>query len=218
MYTLIINLKTYEEATGKNLNKITSAVKKLQYKARKSNVQIILAVPAVDISSVEGVNVYSQHVDPFEYGAHTGYVLPTHVKNAGARGTLLSHSEKYLDVEQIKKTLPLIKKAGLQVCVCARDVKRAKELSKLNVDFIAVEPPELIGGDISVSTAKPGLISNSVKACGKKALLVGAGVKNAQDVRVAVQLGAKGILVASGVIKAKNTEKAIDDLLNGFAK
>jgi triosephosphate isomerase len=54
---------------------------------------------------------------------------------------------------------------------------------------------------------------NSVE---KIPVLCGAGVKNGEDVRKAKELGAKGILVASGVVKAENPEEAIRDLLEGF--
>ena len=83
-------------------------------------------------------------------------------------------------------------------------------------DFIAVEPAELIGGDISISSAQPGLITKSVNAAGKVPLLIGAGIKNSKDVEIGIGLGAKGILVASGIVKDKNIDEAILDLLQGF--
>ena len=42
-------------------------------------------------------------------------------------------------------------------------MKRAA-LAALNPTFIAVEPPELIGGDISVTTADPAIVSDTVAA------------------------------------------------------
>ena len=43
--------------------------------------------------------------------------------------------------------------------------------------YIAYEPPELIGGNVSVSSAKPEIIAQAAKACnGKTKLLVGAGL------------------------------------------
>ncbi len=41
-------------------------------------------------------------------------------------------------------------------------------------------------------------------------------MKDREDVKKAVELGAKGILVASGVVKSENPEEAISDLLMGF--
>ena len=84
-----------------------------------------------------------------------------------------------------------------------------------SADVIAVEPPELIGGDISVSTARPELISDSVQKISKVPVLVGAGVKNGADVRIARKLGAVGVLIASGVTKANDPEAVLLDLAQG---
>ena len=89
----------------------------------------------------------------------------------------------------------------------------------LEPDMIAMEPPELIGGDISVSTARPEAIVETieaVKSVKSVPVLVGAGIKNGQDVKKAIELGAKGVLVASGIVKAKDPKKAINDLVDGM--
>jgi triosephosphate isomerase len=86
----------------------------------------------------------------------------------------------------------------------------------MGADFVAVEPPELIGGDISVSTANPELISDAVATIGAGKVLVGAGIKNAEDVRIALKLGAVGVLVASGVVKAADPVAALEDLCKGM--
>ncbi|MBN1275633.1 alpha-hydroxy-acid oxidizing protein, partial [Candidatus Woesearchaeota archaeon] len=86
-------------------------------------------------------------------------------------------------------------------------------------DFIAMEPPELIGGEVSVSEARPGLIGETVAAVRAVAdvpVLVGAGVKDGEDVRKACSLGAEGVLVASGVTKAGDKESVIAGLADGF--
>jgi triosephosphate isomerase len=86
--------------------------------------------------------------------------------------------------------------------------------------MIAIEPPELIGGDISVTTADPGIVSNTVKAVQSinktVKILCGAGVKNGKDVAKAIELGADGVLLASGVVKAKNKEEVLRDLAVGI--
>ena len=85
---------------------------------------------------------------------------------------------------------------------------------------MCIEPPELIGGDISVTTANPGIVSNSVEAVksinDKVKILCGAGVKNGKDVAKAIELGADGVLLASGVVKAKDKEGVIRDLASGL--
>jgi triosephosphate isomerase len=44
----------------------------------------------------------------------------------------------------------------------------------------------------------------------------GAGVKDRRDVRKALELGTVGVLLASGVVKAKDPEKALRDLASGL--
>jgi len=84
----------------------------------------------------------------------------------------------------------------------------------LKIEYIAYEPPELIGGDISVSEAKPEIIERITSKVDN--LLVGAGIKKKEDVKRSLELGAKGILVASGVVKAKNPYKILEEFVVCF--
>ena len=107
---------------------------------------------------------------------------------------------------------------GFPICACAADVQEARALAKLGPTFIAVEPPELIGGDISVTTADPAIVSDTVAAVKEVnpnvRVLCGAGVKNGQDVATAIQLGAEGVLLASGVTKADAPMGVLQDLVS----
>ena len=102
--------------------------------------------------------------------------------------------------------------------LCVKNVAEVKKYVKLNPDYIAIEPPELIGSGKAVSKEKPELITNAARAVkaakNKTKLLCGAGIVSGDDVEKAIQLGSKGILVASGIVKSKNWNNAID----GFAK
>ncbi|MGV8168904.1 MAG: triose-phosphate isomerase [Candidatus Nanoarchaeia archaeon] len=209
---LIINLKTYPEGTGKQAMKLLRAAESL------TQGNIILAAQAVDLRALAKkakVPIYAQHVDAVEEGNRTGYLTPQAVKDAGAAGTLINHSEHRIPEEQIKKTIELCRKYSLATVVCAENPEEAERLAKLYPDFIAIEPPELIGGDISVSKAKPEVITNTVQKV-IVSVLCGAGVKTKEDAKKAIELGSKGLLVASGVVKAKAPKKAIKELLDGM--
>lgn len=209
---IVINLKTYKEETCDRALKLAKIAEHVSKK-------IILAVQAVHIfriAKATKLNVYAQHVNPEDYGSHTGKILIESVKEAGAKGSLLNHSENRIPFEQIKKTLEKAKKLKFPLIVCVKDLREAKKISKLKPDYIAYEPPELIGGDISVSTAKPGVIKNIVKAVKPTPVLIGAGVKNGFDVKRSKDLGAKGVLLASGVVKAKNKRAVLKDLVSGL--
>ncbi len=215
---LIINLKGYEQVLGENPMKFAQIAKKL---TDKHKVNILIAPPAPLLNEVAEITLtVSQHIDPYEPGAHTGALLAKEVKKLGAIGSLINHSEKRIPHEDIKKCVDLCKEYDLVSIVCAKDIEEAKKLAEFKPDFIAVEPPELIGGDISVSTAKPEIIKNSVNSVKKISprtyVLCGAGIKTREDVKKALELGAKGVILASGVVKAGNVEKAMEELIMGM--
>jgi triosephosphate isomerase len=219
---LFINFKTYGEATGRNA---VSLAKKAERVAADANASIALVVQAADIrlvSSSVKLPVFAQHIDPVSLGSNTGHILPEAVKEAGAIGTVLNHAENKRDNVFLERAIARAKGLGLLVMVCAEDLQRAGQIASFEnkPDFIAVEPPELIGGNVSVSTARPELITDSVRSvkdiAPKIEVITGAGVKNAADVRKAIELGTRGVFVASGIIKAGDQESAIKELVSGF--
>ena len=217
---MVVNFKTYARGYGKQafiLAKILDDI------ARESGVSIAIAVSPTDIASISSevsIPVFAQHIDPIGFGSNTGYILPEAVKEAGAKGTLINHSEHRLKLADIEHTIKRAKEIGLETIVCTNNVQTTVSAAVLNPDFVAVEPPELIGGDISVSAAKPEVISESVEVVKKLALkarvLCGAGVKTEEDVRRALELGAEGVLLASGIVNAKNVSIATKKLITGF--
>lgn len=213
---IITNFKTYESATGEaalHLAKIHEEV------ARETGADIQVAVQAVDLARVAqevGIPVHAQHIDPVGFGGYTGHILPESVQLAGAIGTLLNHSERRLTREVLAASIKRAKELGLMTIVCAKDPEEGASFLEFEPDLIAVEPPELIGGDISVSTAQPEIIENAARLIGSDKLLVGAGVKNGKDVRIAIELGARGVLLASGVTKAKDSKAVLMDLVSGL--
>jgi triosephosphate isomerase len=215
---LIINLKEYDEALGKKPVKFAETADKL---SKKYNINILIAPPDPMIDNISKISLtVSQHIDPYEPGAHTGALLAKEIKELGAIGSLINHSERRLPLDDINKCVDLCKEYGLVSVVCVQSCEEAGELAASKPDFIAIEPPELIGGDVSVSTAKPGIIKDSVK-CVKKIspkthVLCGAGVKTREDVRKSIELGAKGVILASGVVKSPNIEKAMEELVLGM--
>jgi len=217
---LLINFKTYARGTGKkalSLAKIADSV------AKKTKAIIILSVQPTDLEKVSAsisIPVYAQHMDAITPGSHTGWILPEAVKGAGAKGTLINHSEHNIEKKIISENVKKCKEMGIVSVCCAATPKIAKELAAFGPDFIAIEPPELIGGDVSVAKARPEIISDTVKTV-KKAnpnvkVLCGAGVNSREDVSKALKLGAEGVLVASAIVKSEKPEKVIKDLISGF--
>ena len=166
------------------------------------------------------IPIFAQHVDGVNYGSNTGSILPEAVRYSGAVGTLVNHAECQMSWKKIEKTINRCKELDLATVLCTADIASSEKGSHLNPDMIAVEPPELIGGDISVSTAKPEIISDTVEVVKKInsniSVLCGAGVKNQEDVSKAISLGSEGILLASGVVKSSEPRKVLLDLIKGL--
>ena len=219
---IITNFKTYESAIGPRALDLAILHAKVM---EEMDVQMGVAVQPSDIfqvASAVSIPVFAQHIDPVGFGSNTGHILPEAVKAVGSFGTLLNHSEHRLesdgalDVELLKTSIERAKEVDLYVVVCAKDPEEGAEIAKLGPDLVAVEPPELIGGDISVSTSRPEVVQGSVELIGSGRVLVGAGVKNAEDVRIAIELGASGVLLASGVTKSDHPEVVLRDLASGI--
>lgn len=224
MAIIIVNAKTYLESSGSKATELAHLVGQCQQQVGTTH-QLAIALSAIDLA-VAGHHMvpkvlWGQHCDPVKPGATTGKITPEALQQAGAVGTLLNHAEYKLSNEVLEQTIHRCHEVGLKVCACAESVERAQQLAAFihKPDFIAVEPPELIGGNVSVSTANPQIIVDTVKAVHAIAnipVLTGAGVKNHLDVQKALELGSEGILVASGVIKAADQKAALEDLVKGL--
>ncbi|MBR9675658.1 triose-phosphate isomerase [Candidatus Woesearchaeota archaeon] len=217
---LVINFKTYETATAKKAEELAKICEKAAKQNNKSIVVVVQNTDLYRVSKKVGIPVFAQHVDDAKLGKSTGKTTSLAVKEDGARGVLINHSEDRTPLKTIRVLIDKCRAEGLLSLVCARTSGEAKKIAYLKPDFLAIEPPELIGGDVSVSTAKPEVISKSVKLVNKVNsevnVLCGAGVKTSEDVSKALELGAKGVLLASGVTKAVNPEETINDLLKGL--
>jgi triosephosphate isomerase len=219
---ICVNFKTHPQAFGDGANKLATIMDTI---ANEYDVRLVAAVSAFDLSSIsskyENLEVWCQHLDAIEVGSNTGSLLPQNAQYHGASGTLLNHAENKISLETIESTLKLIPEEMI-TCVCAADVEQARAIAAFGPNMIAVEPPELIGGDISVTTADPDIIKNTVEAVKsvnpEVDVLTGAGVKNGDDVKMAIELGTIGVLLASGVTKAKEPEKVLKDLCNSLKK
>ena len=104
--------------------------------------------------------------------------------------------------------------------VCVRTSEEAGTIANFNPNFIAIEPPELIGSGKAVSKENPSIVTRSISAVAEKSksskVICGAGIVDKADVESALRLGAKGILVASGIIKADSWYDKIYELALGF--
>lgn len=209
---LIINYKAYEKAIGENSVNLTEKIEEAS-----EDREVIICPQTADLNRLEtGLEVFSQHVDGVETGSHTGSNQVNAVSDAGATGTLINHSERRLNEEEIKNSVEKCKEAGLTSVVCAQTPEECERYSEFDPDYIAFEPPELIGGDKAVSKAEPEVIEEAVKKSGDTPTLTGAGIKSREDVEKSTELGCEGVLIASGVVKSDDIKKTVKDLCEGL--
>jgi len=211
---VIINFKTYKQSMGSKGLKLARVCEQVagKYKAR-----IVICPQEPDLalfSRKVKIPVYAQHLDPEEPGKHTGFTIPAEAKAGGVEGTLINHSEHPLKLKEIKELVRLCRKYKLKSVICVPNLGMLKKIRVLKPDYIAYEPPKLIGGKVSVSEAKPDVIKKAVKLT-KIKVLVGAGVNSHEDLRTALRLGAVGVLVASDIVKARNPRKELVELVTG---
>ena len=219
---VIVNFKTYEEATGERAVKLAKVIAGV---AKRKKVNVVVVPQTIDIYRVAkavDVPVLAQHVDPLTSGRFTGWILPEAAKEAGAVGSLVNHSERALSMPEIELVVRRLRELGMTSVVCGRDVERSMEVARLAPDMVAVEPPELIGTGRAVSKVKPEVIGDTVREVRRVnpriKVLCGAGIASGEDVYLALKLGAEGVLLARAVACARNPRAAIEDIVEGVVK
>jgi len=194
-----------------------------QKAAHMLKVQTVVAPPPPSLSLVAqnlDIPVFCQHLDDMQAGQSTGFFIPELARSFGASGSILNHSEHRLEYQTIRSLVQTLRKLDMVSVVCARTPDEAAELARLNPNFIAIEPPELIGSGKAVSKENPKVILDTVKLVSANSestrVICGAGIVDKSDVRSAVDLGVIGILVASGIVKAKSWYEKILELGSGL--
>ena len=217
---LILNFKNYLEVSG---DKTIELAKTAERVSKDLGVEIVVAPPQPSLWAITnsiGIPVICQHIDDANSGSTTGFFIPEMAKSYGSVGSLINHSEHRIDMKSILNLVHTLKKLGMISIVCARTPAEVVEIAKFNPDFVAIEPPELIGSGKAISKETPQIISSSVKAVSDNSdsarIICGAGIVDKSDVTKALELGANGILIASGIIKSRSWQEKISELASAF--
>jgi triosephosphate isomerase len=215
---ILVNLKTFKEGMGNRGRMIANAA---QLVAQESGVTIGIAPSYMDLHPLchhYAIPVYAQHVDGYDPGAHTGHVTVEAIRMAGAAGSLINHSERRLSLAEIEGSVRALQAQKLISVVCSNNESTSAGAAALAPEYVAIEPPELIGSGVSVSKANPDIIRRSVAAVRainpKVKVLTGAGIQSGDCVRIAVDLGTDGVLLASSVVKANDPGEVLRDLVS----
>ncbi len=213
---VLVNFKLYPQATAERALVLAEAISEV--KTFKYTLAVAPSLPMLrEIALKPDLLVFSQHCDPVSLGAHTGKISPEELKSINVFGTILNHSEKKISPKVLKETVLLCQKNHLITVVCASTLKEVENIAKLRPDYLAYEPKSLIGGNISVTEAKPEIISEAVKLVkkisSKTKLLCGAGIHSRRDLQQALDLGAEGVLIAHAVCKANDPKEFLEEMV-----
>jgi triosephosphate isomerase len=196
---IVINFKNYK--TGKGALSLARKVERVLPGA----IVCVLGKDVKKISEETGVKVFGQ-----KYSSG--------LKNNGADGTLLNHSDYRVSIGNIKKTLKLSHQEGIEVILCGKDLKEIGKFLKIKDKpmAIAYEDEELIGSGRSITDYRAGDVEKFVRLLRGSGIkpYCGAGISSVEDVRTAGRLGCKGVLISSAVAgaKVKNPEKLLREL------
>jgi triosephosphate isomerase (TIM) len=214
--TFIVNFKNYPEVMGEGSIRLAKAAAGLSWEV---GIDVVVAPPTpmlYTIASTVKIPVFAQRTELGEQGKSTGHAIPESIKAAGCAGSLLNHSESRIPMDVLRLTIERMKSLGLASCACAETTEEAVEIAAWNPEFLAIEPPELIGTGRAVSKARPELLTGTAEALEKAgykgSLLCGAGIVSGDDVAAAMRLGTHGILVASSVVKAPDWPAKLREL------
>ena len=212
---IILSLKTYKESTGEAAIKLLSCVKRV---SQETGVKIIPAVQPTDVYRVKkelGIEVWAQHIDPIEPGKNMGWLSPYALKEAGATGVVINHSEHKMPDEMVKKVLDKAKEYGFKNVICGFNPEMVIKYDSWEPDFISYEREDMIGTGVSMLTQEEENIKKLISVL-KRPLIIGAGISTGEDTKQAVKLGAKGAILASGFVLAKDPEAKLRELAEGF--
>ena len=215
---ILVNLKAYQESIGRAAHGIAAAAQQV---SDESGIMIGVCPMYMDIHPLEhhyNIPIFAQHIDPIGAGAHTGMISAHAIRVAGACGSLINHSERRQTLADIETCTRMLRDENMWSCICTNNAASTRAAAAYNPDFVAIEPPELIGSGISVSKANPDIIKESVAAAREVApdirVLTGAGISTGECVKTALELGSDGVLLASGVVKSKDPEAALRELIS----
>ena len=212
---IFLALKTYKQTTGDEVIKILSPVKKVQ---EETGVPIIVCTQATDIYRIKkelDIEVWAQHIDPIDPGKNTGWISPSSIRQAGATGVLINHSEHKIPEEAIIKTVEKAKQYGLKTMLIGHTVEMVEKFDSFDIDFVSYEKEDLIASTTSMIDQQEEAIKELIKKL-KHPLIIGAGINDGEDVKKSVMAGAKGVLLATYFVTAPDPEAKLRELASGF--
>jgi Triosephosphate isomerase len=200
-----IGLKGY--AWGAEAVRLARAADRL---CEEFGVSIVFDPQAVDIPAVaretRHLLLFAQHLDPVTPGRGIGGMLAEAIREAGADGAMLNHSERRMTLGDINVAIRRAREVGLATMVYADSPEEAAAVAMLGPDIVLAEPPELIATSRSAATEMRAFVERSVELVGRVdpgiVIMCGAGIQTPDDVTRMMALGVDGTGSSSGILRA----------------
>src|SRR5260221_9799172 len=218
---LILNFKTYPEATGENTKRLLDAINDLQFENPAAVGKIYCAVSMPELlwakENYPSLNIISQDVDFVNSGSTTGWIPAENLVTSGIEYSVLNHSEHRVWNENIVQNILDIESKGLKLIVCCENLDEATKLLDAKPFAIAFEERELIGSGKSITSLKPDAVREFIKLCsGKTKVIIGAGISTEEDVTTGLEMGAEGFILASAFVKSSDPKAKALELVKPF--
>jgi triosephosphate isomerase (TIM) len=186
----------------------------LKFAKKINNPFLIAAVPVQNLEEVSTKThliTIAQHTDSKK--SKTGFLTPQALKETGAQGTLLNHSEHPIPLKQIKTITNQCNNLKLKVIICTSKLNQVDKLRSFKPWAIAYEDPKFIGTKNAITDHPINILkfTKHFKRC-KRIPLCGAGIHKKEDVENAIKLGCKGVLISSAVMRSKNPKALLNKL------
>lgn len=190
-------------------------------KSKEYDIDILFTAPYIELKTIVDNTKYlivtSQHMDSIPIGRGMGKVIGEMLISAGVKATFLNHVEYKISNDELEKTILICKQLNIQSIVCANSIEDAEKVAKLGADIIICEQDELVGTGKTSSDEYMISTNRAIRKINKDIkILQAAGISNPSDVYRAIYLGADATGGTSGIIKAENPKKMINDMIKSM--
>ena len=207
---ILINFK---KVTGKKATELIEKLNKAD-ETLKANYKIAVIIQPEDIHEVSKRTSFSLFIHDIFLKGKLYEVLNKNLLAGGKIcGVLLNHPENQLTEDELHKNFFCAKAHNLKVVLGSTSIAEGKMLNKkYEADYIAIENVDLIGKNVSIIEIYPEMTKNAVTSISNN-ILLGAGVRNAEDIEHVLKSGGSGVLLSSVIVGAKDPLQALINLL-----
>lgn len=190
--------------------------------AKSNPIDILFTAPQTELANIvrecPDLIVTAQHMDDIQPGDTMGKVLIESLVHIGVQAVVLNHADHPLAISTLSNTILRAKDMGIQTIVCADSIQEAQAVAMLHPDIVLAEPTELIGQAKISSRDYVTSTIESIKKVNPDVLVEqGAGIRSENDVVELLQLGADGVGVTSGIVKAEDPVDMMKKMIQAVA-